>query len=168
MKGDREKYLMAGLDGYVSKPIRTDVLRDEIARVVQFAEIRFQSNEGTPMEKQNSNSLDREELLNRVEHDEELAREILGIFQTDSAANRDSLRAAVESRNADEVRSLAHGFKGMLANLAANSASVAAGNLETLGKEGKANEFASAWQAFDNELSNVLKEVEQMLAGAIQ
>jgi two-component system sensor histidine kinase/response regulator len=168
MKGDREKYLMAGLDGYVSKPIRTDVLRDEIARVVQFAEIRFQSNEGTPMEKQNSNSLDREELLNRVEHDEELAREILGIFQTDSAANRDSLRAAVESRNADEVRSLAHGFKGMLANLAANSASAAAGNLETLGKEGKANEFASAWQAFDNELSNVLKEVEQMLAGAIQ
>lgn len=120
------------------------------------------------MEKQNSNSLDREELLNRVEHDEELAREILGIFQTDSAANRDSLRVAVESRNADEVRSLAHGFKGMLANLSANSASASAGSLETLGKEGKANEFAAAWQAFDNELSSVLKEVEQMLAGAIQ
>jgi two-component system, sensor histidine kinase and response regulator len=45
MKGDREKYLSAGMDGYVSKPVRTDLLRDEIARVVQFAEIKLRADE---------------------------------------------------------------------------------------------------------------------------
>jgi CheY-like chemotaxis protein len=33
MKGDRERYLAAGMDGYVSKPIRRDLLFQEIAMV---------------------------------------------------------------------------------------------------------------------------------------
>ena len=45
IKADREKYRSAGMDGYVSKPVRTDLLRDEIARVVQFAEIRLRADE---------------------------------------------------------------------------------------------------------------------------
>jgi hypothetical protein len=56
----------------------------------------------------------------------------------------------------------------MLANLAASPASQAAAHLEMLAKEGKADDFADAWQAFDEELSSVLLEVEHMLAGALQ
>lgn len=77
MSGDREKYLASGIDGYVSKPIRTDLLREEIVRVVQFAGMCARSREVSAMKNEGSKSLDREEFLNRVEHDEELAREIL-------------------------------------------------------------------------------------------
>src|SRR6266700_624238 len=90
MTGDREKYLASGMDGYVSKPIRTELLREEIARVVQFSAMCARANEDSPMKNEASKSLDREELLNRVEHDEELAREILAIFQTDSQTNREA------------------------------------------------------------------------------
>jgi signal transduction histidine kinase/CheY-like chemotaxis protein len=34
LKGDREQYLAAGMDGYVSKPISLDVLKSEIQRVL--------------------------------------------------------------------------------------------------------------------------------------
>jgi PAS domain S-box-containing protein len=168
MSGDREKYLAAGMDGYVSKPIRTELLRNEIARVVQFAGVRGALREVPSMKEEIVKKLDRDELLDRVEHDESLAREILGIFQTDSTANRKLLRDAVEARDCDEVRNTAHAFKGMLANLAASPASQAAAHLEMLAKEGKAEDFADAWQAFDEELSSVLLEVEHMLAGALQ
>ena len=120
------------------------------------------------MNKETPKSLDREELMNRVEHDQELAREILAIFQSDSNTNREVLRVAVTSRDAEEVRNLAHAFKGMLANLAANPASTAAAHLETLAKEGKSDEFAAAWEVFDKELTSVLLEVEQLLAGTPQ
>src|SRR6202008_2159324 len=35
MKGDREKCFEGGMDGYVSKPIRTELLKSEIARLTQ-------------------------------------------------------------------------------------------------------------------------------------
>lgn len=35
LKGDREQYLAAGMDGYVSKPISLDVLKSEIQRLLQ-------------------------------------------------------------------------------------------------------------------------------------
>src|SRR5207248_7609161 len=170
MKGDQEKYLAAGMDGYVSKPIRSEMLRGEIARVVRLA--TFQDGpqqesigESIAMPKEHK-ALDRQELMSRVENDEELARELLGIFQADSASYRDSLRAAVESGNATETRSAAHAFKGMLANLAAGPASAAAARLEEMAKAGNIERFAAGWQEFEAELESVLAEVESLLAGA--
>ena len=168
MKGDREKYLAAGMDGYVSKPIRSELLSDEMARVVQFAILTGSAPESSDDAKEEAVILDRAEFLNRVEHDGDLARELLEIFQAESAANREALRAAVAERSADATRSAAHAFKGMLANLAANRASAAAAHLEALAKEGKTDALTSAWQQFDTELSRVVQEVEHLLAGAIQ
>ena len=37
MMGDREKYLSAGMDGYVSKPVRAGVLSAEIDRLAKPA-----------------------------------------------------------------------------------------------------------------------------------
>ena len=44
----------------------------------------------------------------------------------------------------------------------------AAAHLETLAKDQNTKEIAGAWQTFDNELSGVLAEVEQLLAGALR
>jgi HPt (histidine-containing phosphotransfer) domain-containing protein len=92
----------------------------------------------------------------------------LSIFQTESGANRETLRAAVAERDADAVRNAAQAFKGMLANLSENPASAAAAGLETLAKEGKTDAFAVVSQAFDTELNRVVLEVEHLLAGALQ
>nr|HBN09793.1 hybrid sensor histidine kinase/response regulator [Cyanobacteria bacterium UBA8530] len=35
MKGDRERCLDSGMDGYVAKPIRTEYLLQEISRVLE-------------------------------------------------------------------------------------------------------------------------------------
>jgi len=104
--------------------------------------------------------------LSRVEHDEDLARELLGIFQSDAAAYRESLRAAVQSGDAAGTRSAAHAFKGMLANLAAGSAAAAAARLEEMAKAEKVDQFADGWKTFEGELETVLEEVGQLLTEA--
>jgi chemotaxis protein histidine kinase CheA len=78
------------------------------------------------------------------------------------------LRAAVEACRLDEVRHHAHSFKGMFANLAAGPAMAAAGHLETLAGEQNTKALAQAWHVFDQTLIDVLLEVEQLLAGALQ
>src|SRR5579863_6185327 len=85
-----------------------------MARVVQFAMLSVLAPENRGDGREEAMVFDRAEFLNRVEHDEDLARELLGIFQTESAANRKTLRAAVAERSADATRNAAHAFKGML------------------------------------------------------
>jgi two-component system sensor histidine kinase/response regulator len=169
LKGDREKYLESGMDGYVSKPIRVELLREEMNRSIQAAQIRVRSAESLPARKKETvNKIDWSELLMRVEQDEELAREILGIFQSDAPTYREDLRAAFASQDAEAIRKAAHGFKGMLANLSANSATEAAGILEELAKTakpGESGELVTAWELFEKELSGVLTEAEQLLSG---
>jgi two-component system, sensor histidine kinase and response regulator len=111
-------------------------------------------------------TIDWQELLARVENDADLAREILSIFQSDAPSYREALRHAVETQNAEEVRKAAHAFKGMLANLSANSASQMAAQLEQLGKTAKTAEMAAAWRDFEDELLRVLRDTEHLLAGA--
>ena len=168
MKGDREKYLSASMDGYVSKPIRKEVLHEEILRVAQLAVPRRQHAapevSGSPAE----TVLDRERLLERADHDGELFREILAIFQTEAAPRRAELRAAVESGSAEEVRAFAHAFKGMLANLAAGPATTAAAILENLAKAGSGAALTTAWQELERQLDLVVREVEHLLAGTPQ
>jgi hypothetical protein len=47
----------------------------------------------------------------------EMIRELVGIFIEESPAMVDAIRRAVEARDAEELRSAAHGFKGCCANL---------------------------------------------------
>src|SRR5262249_25980895 len=50
MKGDKERCLEGGMDGYVSKPIRLDLLRSEIERVTK------KGNEGELMKDKSANA----------------------------------------------------------------------------------------------------------------
>ncbi|HSC44958.1 MAG TPA: response regulator [Candidatus Acidoferrum sp.] len=166
MKGDREKCLAAGMDGYVSKPVRLDLLREEIARVCSLPGFSGTNSEATMESIQAKAGINRAELLARVENDEALAREILTIFQDEVAGNRNELQAAVEKKSPSETQKAAHAFKGMLANLAAAHASSLAADLELLASSGQCEAFEPAWRAFEAELRLVQSDAEQLLSGA--
>jgi HPt (histidine-containing phosphotransfer) domain-containing protein len=57
------------------------------------------------------------ELLDRVDHDQELLRELLTIFRTDFPRTIHSLEAAVAGGDLKNSASLSHALKGMLSNL---------------------------------------------------
>jgi len=74
MQGDRERCLEAGMDGYVSKPVRPKELFEAIEAVMAGA----QGPDGDPPEeKMREEVLDRAALMDRVGGDAGLLREIV-------------------------------------------------------------------------------------------
>jgi HPt (histidine-containing phosphotransfer) domain-containing protein len=98
-----------------------------------------------------STAFDRDEVLRRLEGDDQLLREVIDLFIQDSASLVDRLRTAVERQNAAEVRAAAHRLKGAASNLAAGPVTDAARALELIGEAGTLAEAMPAWQHLKRE-----------------
>jgi two-component system sensor histidine kinase/response regulator len=160
MAGDAEKYLSAGMDGYVSKPVRPGFLRAAIDRLARPAhgEIR---NPAQEEEKYMPNAIiDLNELLARVENDRGLMRDLLLIFKEEFPRHLQALHDAVDSMDGEKVAAVAHALKGMLSNLAAG----AAARLEQLGRNREVSEFREACASFENISKELLLELDTCMA----
>src|SRR5260370_29756242 len=81
MRGDRERYLGGGMDGYISKPINSRGLLAEIERCLAGIERNSTMTENPT---QHDEQLDRASLLERVEGDRELLAEMIQLFLADA------------------------------------------------------------------------------------
>ena len=142
MKGDRERFLAAGMDGYVTKPIRQHELWKEIGGCVPLL---AGSKGDTLPEGATDQTLNRTTLLARVGGKVKLLTEILHLFRSECPRRMGELREAISRRNIEGIHRAAHTMKGMLGSVSATDAYEAALRLEKLGLEG---ELASLEDAF--------------------
>src|SRR3989442_8671008 len=101
MKGDREKCLDAGMDGYIAKPIRPNTLFEEIMRHVKTANQVEKSPLTISAKEPAGPVLDAADLLHRVSGDAELLAELVGVFRADYPQQ---LQALGESITAGEPK----------------------------------------------------------------
>jgi PAS domain S-box-containing protein len=129
MKGDRERCLAAGMDGYLSKPIDREELIDAVER---------QSYESPAPEKEKparpQPDLDKAAVLARLDGDEELLAEMAGLFLDEQNKLLEAIRQALEEGDAKKLERGAHALKGALANLSASAASEVAEKLELMAR----------------------------------
>jgi CheY-like chemotaxis protein len=127
MRGDKEKYLAGGMDGYVSKPIQPSNLFAELDRCVGSPERSAAMVEPTqgPREK-----IDRASLLQRVEGDQELLAEMIHLFQEDWPVLVSAMHSALESGDMAVLERSAHSLKGAAGNFSASVTALAALQLE--------------------------------------
>jgi PAS domain S-box-containing protein len=130
MAGDRERCLAAGMDAYVSKPLRAEELLGTIDRIAGRVDGEEPGTDGsraaaranpapadvqTPGAEVVSGSgplIDRDALLASVGGNEKLLREVVSVFLTDAPKQVAALDAAVRSRDAAAIASSAHALKG--------------------------------------------------------
>ena len=149
MKGDRERCLEAGMDGYVSKPIRhQDLLETIQALLLDVPNIPTHA----PVEKPPVEILDEALLVSRVDNDPQLLRDLVDLFLEECPRLVDEIRVALDRKDAKAVERGAHSLKGCTSNLAAQMASEAALKLERLARAGD-------WV----DAESVLKELECQL-----
>jgi CheY-like chemotaxis protein len=122
MKGDRERCLQSGMDGYVPKPVRFSDIEEILARLSQ--------PEPAP-----AALWARQEALDRVGGDEALLQELCQIFLRESPKLLERLRAAIAASDAAELERAAHSLKGEAGYLSGSGASRVAQQLqETAGR----------------------------------
>jgi len=116
MKGDRERCLQAGMDGYVAKPLNREDLFGEIARVTSGA-LEADSPEATGAAA--TGVFNREDMLQRVDGDEELMAEIIELFLEDAPEQLSAIREAFGQADIEALGRCAHGLKGSAGNVSA-------------------------------------------------
>jgi PAS domain S-box-containing protein len=123
MVGDRERFLEAGMDDYLSKPLSANEL---YLMVRKYAPRRATpSRESLPASREEKAGeeaplLALDDLRNRMAGDEGVIREIFQIFLEEIAQAQEKVNEALKQRDpAGPLRSVAHYFKGMSANISA-------------------------------------------------
>jgi CheY-like chemotaxis protein len=135
MRGDKENYFEAGMDGYVSKPIHPARMFAEIERCLAGSERSMPMEENSV---QQGESIDRVALLERVEGDQELLGEMIQLFLGDVPQLLDAMRKALQQGDMVLLERSAHSMKGAAGNLSAQVTQNAALQLEQSAKKGDA------------------------------
>ena len=152
MKGDRERCLAGGMDGYISKPVARDRLLSEIDRIFRCAESK-KEKEGNGLPTEISDSVfNHKNVLRQVDGDEGLLREIIGLHFAETSQLVSQIGDALGSADCSTVKARAHTLKGSLALLCAQRAYEAASDLERCAKSGAAPECEPYFVRLQEEL----------------
>jgi len=142
MAGDRERCLAAGMDGYVSKPIRIKELQDVIDQLTQSE----QSNSRADV-------IDEVTLLAGIDGNRQILREIVRLFLADYPQRLAEIKQAIRNGDAGGVARASHALKGAVGNFAAQTAVAAAQSMEGIGKNGNLSSAEQALLTLESELA---------------
>ena len=162
--GYREKCLAAGMDDYLTKPMRRVELLAMVAKwggtprapkvKTEAAQLSVPSGAvqpaSTPESGSGSDPMDYPRAVEEFEGDVELLDEVVRGFLENVGRQIPMMEQALNSGDAQVVTEQAHAIKGGAANLLADELARAAGDLERIGRRGElAEELADCQAAMD-------------------
>jgi CheY-like chemotaxis protein len=165
MKGDRERCLDAGMDDYVTKPIKAKELFEVIEKITPTSNEKERpvitvSNEGETTPK---DIFDLSRAMEVVDGDKKLFKEISKMFLEGLADNLAIIKDAIAKSDAYALERAAHALKGSIGNFGAKRSFDAAYRLEKMGKEGKMDETKEAFKELEKELALLETELNRAL-----
>jgi CheY-like chemotaxis protein len=188
MRGDRERCLQAGFDGYVSKPIHFEDLFDTIDELAPSAAARAaraaraeaarKSHAEAPVSSATggdppvssvsdpSPSFAEDIALERTGGDRKLLEEIIGVFLAEIPTWMRELAAALRRGDAVEVHRIAHTVKGAVDSCGASRAYDAAMVLERMGRGGDFDDAMAVYATLEREIERALPELAAFAAGS--
>ncbi|HMF50625.1 MAG TPA: response regulator, partial [Candidatus Saccharimonadales bacterium] len=168
MTGDRERCLAAGMDDYISKPLRKEDLLKVLDMIPQSSPSIPSANSRSRMmtkdEDENENDAialpgallcTREELLGELEGDEDFLQKLIELFSANTPKILDSIRDAIARRDSERLAAAAHKLLSSLGAFGADKARNLALRLE---EQARLGDFENA----DERFANLEREIDQI------
>jgi len=165
MKGDRDRCIEAGMDGYLSKPIRAQELD---AVLDSYAAAGDREQPAPEVAAPSGVCVSTDELLERLDGDRAFLSELLDLFRADYPAQLSKAREAAARGDAAALEQYAHTLKGALINLAAPAASGLAAEIEAMGKNGDSAMGAIKLASLEAEVVRVVHAIEGLCVETVQ
>ncbi len=149
LEGDRERCIAAGMDDYLSKPVKPGEL-------------------ATMIEQWMLAEPDREQILDpgvtaslRSMGDEAFYQEVIGLFLGDAPLQLAAIRSAIASADAEGVRDAAHALKSSAGNVGAEALSRASAAVEQLALSGSLQRSAELLLALEQRFEETRTSLER-------
>ena len=140
--GDRERFMAAGMDGYLTKPIEPGALAAELGGLPPPAAGPERAEF----------LVDRGHLRALLAYDDDkqsMVREIINMFLRDAPQILDAVRGSCARQDYTQLARDAHLLKGAASNAAATALSGAAARLEALARGGEREDSAKLVESLD-------------------
>ncbi|MGV3755550.1 MAG: ATP-binding protein [Verrucomicrobiota bacterium] len=157
MAGDREACLAAGMDDYISKPIRREDLQAALERTPRV--VKPVTPSSATAAHLNRSVLEELRSLKDTDGVDPL-NEIIQSFRNHSPRMLLEIQTNTAEGEAEQVRQSAHSLKGCAANLGAEKLARLCADLEKAAKEGQRDQFIPLAVQIEAELALVRKDLE--------
>jgi CheY-like chemotaxis protein len=119
MAGDRERCLAAGMDDYLSKPLRPELLDEVLERWLGVAIDEPAGSEAADRDEAIDGLIDAARMRTFREDYPDIVEQLLQLFVDSTPELLEELRTAVDGGDGDERRRAAHKLKGSCQNIGA-------------------------------------------------
>lgn len=167
MKGDRERCLQSGMDGYIAKPVQADELWRTIEELMPRKTPSSVPNRKSVSEPR-VESVNPSVALKRVGGDESLLREIAVMFLAEYPRLLTEIDTAILQGDAARLKLAAHTLKGTLNFFGATTASENARKLELMGQAGIMTDATAVFSILQGQMSRLHPAIQELGVRATQ
>jgi two-component system sensor histidine kinase/response regulator len=153
MKGDRERCLDAGMDGYIAKPIRANQLYETVEQMAARPSDSFSvCKHGSEQEL----TLDRDQILQQMGGNMATLREVVALFQVEYPKLMKHMRTAIAQQRPSDLERAAHTLKGSLQLFGVKDIAALALRVETMGRDENLGDAQEACLALEGEIQRLV------------